>query len=85
MGRIGGAGDANGRLQRARSPWYKSGMGHWHLCPSPPAYEADGYRFEFSRWTGPVLVGKRGEPLSRQPGSRSPFWASFQRWLEQQP
>lgn len=36
--------------------------------------------FEFHHFCGPMVVGKRGEPLNRQPGTRSPFWKAFETW-----
>lgn len=43
------------------------------------------WRFEFHRYFGPLVLGKRGEPLSRQPGSRSPFWQAFEAWQKANP
>lgn len=41
-------------------------------------------RFEFNRRFGPLLVDKDGEPLSRQPMSKThPFWVPFQAWLKE--
>jgi len=37
--------------------------------------------FDFDRRFGPLVTDKRGEPLTRQPGSNSPFWPPFNVWL----
>jgi hypothetical protein len=29
---------------------------------------------------GPIVLNRRGEPASTQPGSRSPFWTAWQWW-----
>lgn len=41
------------------------------------------WRFEAHDVFGPAVVGKRGEVLSVQPGSRSPFWVAANAWYEQ--
>lgn len=41
------------------------------------------YRFEDSDRFGPYTLGAKGEPLSRQPGERSPFWHAYQAWRDQ--
>lgn len=38
------------------------------------------WRFEHHWFCGPTVVTKRGEPLKRQPGPRSPFWPAHQAW-----
>ena len=44
------------------------------------------WRWEFSPVHGPLFVGKRGKPLSRQPIARNHrAWEPFERWLDQQP
>lgn len=42
------------------------------------------WRFEQTRMFGPILLRSDGEPAARQPGPRSPFWAAYQRWQDQQ-
>jgi hypothetical protein len=37
--------------------------------------------FDFDRRFGPLVTTKRGEPLAKQPGERSAFWAPFNVWL----
>jgi hypothetical protein len=39
------------------------------------------WQWEYQPFYGPLFVGKRGEPLSRQPGSRNPVWPEFYKWL----
>lgn len=36
--------------------------------------------FEQHPMFGPVILRKNGNPKSRQPGSRSPFWPAWQAW-----
>lgn len=43
-------------------------------------YTFEGYLFENHRYCGPFLCTKKGEPKKRQPGVRSRFWGSFERW-----
>lgn len=40
------------------------------------------YRWEFHEYLGPTFIGKRGEPLKWQPGSRHPVWTVFHQWLK---
>lgn len=42
------------------------------------------WRFEQTRMFGPVVLRADGQPTSRQPGSRSPFWPAWQAWHDQQ-
>lgn len=58
-------------------------------CASAPVHaitDAAGrsWRFEQTRYFGPVLVRADGEPLSRQPGTRSAFWPAYEQWRAQQ-
>jgi len=41
------------------------------------------YCFEDSDCFGPSLLGKKGDPLSKQPGERSPFWRAHSLWVRQ--
>lgn len=43
---------------------------------------ADGRRwyFEMHLQFGPMLLRANGDPKTRQPGSRSPFWPAFEAW-----
>lgn len=41
------------------------------------------YRFEDSDRFGPSLIGKKGDPLATQPGTRSPFWRIHSIWVQQ--
>ncbi len=41
------------------------------------------YRFEDSDRFGPSLIGKKGDPLANQPGTRSPFWRVHSIWVQQ--
>jgi hypothetical protein len=43
------------------------------------------WRFEMHPYCGPIVLGARGDPLSRQPGSRSPFWPAFEKWQQAHP
>lgn len=36
--------------------------------------------FEMHHFCGPMVLRQDGEPCSRQPGSRSPFWPAFEAW-----
>lgn len=37
--------------------------------------------FEMHPYAGPIVLRRRdGQPKAVQPGSRSPFWAAFNRW-----
>lgn len=42
------------------------------------------WRFEQTRMFGPVVLRADGNPKSRQPGSRSAFWAAWEAWREAQ-
>lgn len=35
------------------------------------------WRFEFNPQFGPTFIGKRGEPLAKQPGGRNKVWEHF--------
>lgn len=37
------------------------------------------WTFEMHPWCGPIVLRRDGNPKTRQPGSRSPFWAAFNR------
>lgn len=39
------------------------------------------WRFEFSEYGGPLVLGRNGDPLRKQPPERSPFWPAFAVWL----
>lgn len=56
----------------------------WLGSIGPFLIEINGrYRlFEFHGVVGPMLVDDRGEPLKRQPGANSPFWAKFEAWRD---
>lgn len=43
---------------------------------------ATTWLFDFSEHSGPVVVGRRGEPVA-QPGPRSPFWRAVTFWAQQ--
>lgn len=62
-------------------------LGHAILCYQPEyrLKDASGkvWIFEFHKYCGPSVLGKRGELLRRQPGERSPFWDPFQKWFDQ--
>lgn len=38
------------------------------------------WTFENTRMFGPFVLGKNGDPLKRQPGRRSRFWAAYDEW-----
>ncbi|MCZ8076023.1 MAG: hypothetical protein O9341_18040 [Paucibacter sp.] len=40
------------------------------------------WTFEQHPMFGPVILRKDGNPKSRQPGSRSPFWPAWEAWNE---
>lgn len=41
------------------------------------------YHFDFDERFGPLLLGKNGAPLTRQPVSeRHEFWPAFEEWLD---
>ena len=57
------------------------------MCTCTPDYvitdeTGKEWRFEMNRYSGPVVVGMRGDPLSEQPGQRSAFWPAFRAWQE---
>lgn len=39
------------------------------------------WTFEFHPYCGPIVLKANGDPASRQPSSRSPFWPPFEAWL----
>lgn len=41
------------------------------------------FRFEFSTWFGPMMLGTRGQPVAAMPPKRSPFWRALQLWCRQ--
>lgn len=41
------------------------------------------WRFEWHHFCGPMVVGTRGEPMARQPGTRSPFWLALTAWQDE--
>lgn len=41
------------------------------------------FTFEDSDRFGPLLLGKRGEPLADQPGERNKFWKAYTPWRNQ--
>lgn len=42
-----------------------------------------GWRFEMHRYCGPVVVDRKDEPLSKQPGEGSGFWKAVTNWDQQ--
>jgi hypothetical protein len=59
--------------------------GGFSLTTSGPAHtitDATGraWRFELHHYCGPIVLRQDGEPKTRQPGSRSPFWPAFEAW-----
>lgn len=61
----------------------------FHICSfttfADLVIEADGecWRFEFSKLFGPIMLGKRGQPLSALPPQRSMFWKVLHQWCIQ--
>ena len=51
-----------------------------YLCVAPRVVEIERWLVEVHPHCGPILVGKRGDPLKNQPGPRSRFWDAFERW-----
>ena len=43
-------------------------------------YRFEGYVFEFHHFCGPCLLRRDGSERAKQPGVRSRFWESFERW-----
>lgn len=41
------------------------------------------WKFEDSDRFGPFILGQKGDPLSKQPGERSPFWRAHSVWVQQ--
>jgi hypothetical protein len=41
------------------------------------------WRWEFSKWTGPMFLRADGEPMVRQPGEDHPVWAAFEKWRKE--
>ncbi len=41
------------------------------------------YCFEMHPYCGPVILGKRGDPLALQPAKKSLFWVAVDCWVEQ--
>lgn len=60
-----------------------------HICSSVElsdlTIDAGGksFRFEYSRMFGPMMLGKRGDPITTFPRLRSPFWPAVQAWERQ--
>lgn len=50
----------------------------------PFTIEAGGkhFTFEDSDRFGPVVLNSDGDPASRQPGARSPFWNAHRHWVD---
>jgi hypothetical protein len=38
------------------------------------------WHFEEHHYCGPIILRKDGDPKTRQPGSRSPFWPAYYAW-----
>ena len=38
------------------------------------------WRFEQHHYCGPIVLRRDGNPKTRQPGSRSPFWPAYEAW-----
>lgn len=49
------------------------------VCVAPRVVEIERWLVEVHPYCGPILVGKRGDPLKNQPGPRSRFWDAFER------
>jgi hypothetical protein len=41
------------------------------------------WRWEFSKWTGPMFLRANGEPMVRQPGAKNPVWGAFEKWQKE--
>ena len=39
------------------------------------------YVFEWGRYGGPILLRRDGEPRTRPPGERHPFWDGIDAWV----
>ena len=52
--------------------------------PTRAITDAKGKRwtFEMHHYCGPIVLNKRGDPMERQPGERSPFWYAVTRWAQ---
>lgn len=61
----------------------------WHICSFTTIADvtlmvgARQFRFEWSNQFGPLMLGKRGEPLSTTLPERSPFWRALRFWIAQ--
>lgn len=46
-------------------------------------WDGQVFRFEFSKMFGPMMLGKRGQPVEARPPKRSPFWPALHHWCVQ--
>lgn len=56
------------------------------FCSDPGDYriKVDGkiYTFEFSDRFGPIVLNRRGDPMSKQPGPKNKFWWAVSSWKQ---
>lgn len=57
-----------------------------HISMAGPEYRLrDGekvWRFEDHRYCGPIILRTDGEPMSNQPGEKSPVWPLINAWYQ---
>ena len=41
------------------------------------------WKFEMHPRFGPIVLDRRGDPVDKQPGERSPFWTAVDLWAKQ--
>ncbi len=58
-------------------------MDSWGAGPFLIEVHGKFYRFEDSDRFSPTILGKNGDPISRQPGERNPFWTAHHQWVNQ--
>lgn len=62
-------------------------LGNGILCFQPDYRIVDRtgkvWHFEFHKFCGPSVLGRKGDPLKNQPGEKSPFWDAITAWIQQ--
>ena len=56
---------------------------YWGAGPFVIEARDRSFRFEDSDRFGPATIKKNGDPTTRQPAERSPFWPAHRAWKEQ--
>ncbi len=55
------------------------------IYPDYTITDANGkeWRFDLHPYCGPTVLKKNGDPTSRIPSEKSPFWDAFEKWSKE--